>query len=62
MQQELANLCKFLYHVTPVVIFQMQSCLGSIFFWFYELEVRYTVLQHMIDTDTVIQVKKLPKL
>ena len=38
MQQELTNFYQFLYHVTPVVIFQVKSWPDPVFCWFCRLE------------------------
>ena len=41
MQQEYGNLYQFLYHVTLVVIFQVNSSPDSIFCWFCRLEISF---------------------
>ena len=45
MQQELANLYRFLYHVTPVFIFQVKSWSDSTFCCFVHWELVETLLK-----------------
>ena len=45
MQQELANLYRFLYHVTPVFIFQAKSWSDSTFCCFVHWELVLTLLK-----------------
>ena len=44
MQQELVNFYQFLYHVTPVVIFQVKSWSESTFYCFVDWELLSTLL------------------
>ena len=45
MQQELANFYQFLYHVTPVFIFQVKSWSDSTFCCFVHSELVQTLLK-----------------
>ena len=45
MQQELANLYQFFYHVTPVFIFQVKSWSDSTFCSFVHWELVLTLLK-----------------
>ena len=45
MQQELTNFYQFLYHVTPVVIFQGKSWPYSTFYCFVHWELVSTLLK-----------------
>ena len=45
MQQELANFYQFLYHVTPVFIFQVKSWSDSTFCCFVHWELVSTLLK-----------------
>ena len=45
MQQELVNFYQFLYHVTPVVIFQVKSWSESTFYCFVHWELVSTLLK-----------------
>ena len=47
VQQDLVNLYQFLYHVTPVVIFQVKSWSDSTFFCFVHWE--------LVSTQKIIQ-------
>ena len=46
MQQELTNFYQFLYHVTPVVIFQVKSWPYSTFYCFVHWDLVSTLLKN----------------
>ena len=46
MQQELTNFYQFLYHVTPVVIFQVKSWSYSTFYCFVHWDLVSTLLKN----------------
>ena len=46
MQQELTNFYQFLYHVTPVVIFQVKSSPYSTFYCFVHWNLVSTLLKN----------------
>ena len=46
MQQELTKFYQFLYHVTPVVIFQVKSWFDSTFYCFVHWELVSTLLKN----------------
>ena len=46
MQQKLVNLYQFLYHMTPVIIFQVKSWPDSTYCCFVAWELVSTLLKH----------------
>ena len=44
-EEELVNLYQFLYHVTPVVVFQMKSWSDPVFCWFCRLEISFNSIK-----------------
>ena len=54
MQQELTNFCQFLYHVTPVVIFQVKKWPYSTFYCFAHRKLVSTLLKNNLAFYLVI--------
>ena len=57
IQQELANFYQFLYHVTPVFIFQVKSWSDSTFWGFAQWELFSTLLRDNPPFYLVINTK-----
>ena len=67
MQQELTNFYQFLYHVTPVVIFQGKSWPYSTFYCFVHWELVSTLLKsnpafYLVIIQRFLNFQRIPRI
>ena len=67
LQQKLVNFYQFLYHVTPVVIFQVKSWPESTFYCFVDWELVSTLLKnnpafYLVITQTFLNFPPIPRI
>ena len=67
MQQELANFYQFLYHVTPVFIFQVKSWSDSTFCCFVHWEILSTLLKdnpalYLVIVQSFLNFSSIPRI